>query len=224
MFQRTLILAGISAAYAQFISIDPCQRITSALQTAFRSDDPHTFPSISDFIYIRENQRYNFDFTNLMFKGFSNVYCSYFNHDEPHLTTMNLTGQNLGFLTNHFKVKFNQGDFANQHENNFNSKLRDYTLELNFDRYYYTLEPYFTLCITSESLNMTLHAERIRTDIGSNPLLAQELNDHPEAVVEAINNYLPRFANDLTSKLNDILCYVHVVAFRSESEGIFDYP
>ncbi|XP_068225582.1 uncharacterized protein [Palaemon carinicauda] len=43
-------------------------------------------------------------------------------------------------------------------------------------------------------------------NVGVSQQVTQELNDHPDAVVEAINIYLSRFVNDPTAILNYLLC------------------
>ncbi|XP_068225540.1 uncharacterized protein [Palaemon carinicauda] len=206
MFQRTLILAAISAAFAQGPQIDSCQRITSALQTAFRSDDPHTFPDISNFIYTRDNIRYNIDFFDLIFRGFSNVRCSSAKGlGRQQVTTLNLTGHDLEFDTSNFRLHINPPFSAVGQRPSFDLKVQTYALELIFTDEVFTLDP-FKLCITRDTLEMTFRAEGMVFDIKPSPPVAQELNNHPAAVLKAINLYLPRFANDLTTKLNDILC------------------
>ncbi|XP_068225583.1 uncharacterized protein [Palaemon carinicauda] len=199
MFQRTLILAAISAAFPSVISqISPSDLITEKLQTAFGRDDPHTFPSFSNFIYIRDNISYPFDFLNSSLQGFSNVECTAF-HDfeDDRVTTLNLTGHNLEFDTSEVIIERQLTEFTSQ--------MHNYTLGLRFRYDYYSPNP-FNLCITRDSLEMIFHAERITINIYSDPEVFRELNDHPEAVGKAINLYLPRFANNLTTTLNYILC------------------
>ncbi|XP_068205503.1 uncharacterized protein [Palaemon carinicauda] len=198
MFQRTLILAAISAAFPELIPIVPCDQITRKLQTAFHPKDPHTFPTISDFIYIRDNVRYNFDFTNLMFRGFSNVICRS-SSGKAQGATLNLTGQDLVFDTGDAIIYINPPI-----RTRFNLQLRDYALELWFRYTYYSPYP-FSLCITGDSLHMNFSAERIRTNILFNP--QEALVPNTDAVVRAINNYLPRLANFITTILNKILCH-----------------
>ncbi|XP_068225311.1 uncharacterized protein [Palaemon carinicauda] len=198
MFQRTLILAAISAAFAQLDPISPCDLITKKLQRAFRPKDPLTFPSISNFIYIRDNVRYNFNFTNLMFRGFSNVYCGS-SSGKAQGATLNLTGPDLVFDTSDADIYIDP-----PLRTSFNLQVDDYTLELRFRYDYYSPYP-FSLCITGDSLHMNFSAERIRTNILFNPQEAHELI--PDAVVRAINNYLPRLANFITTILNKILCH-----------------
>ncbi|XP_068221858.1 uncharacterized protein [Palaemon carinicauda] len=202
MFQRTLILAAISVAFASvnppWLPILPCEKITSELQRALRPVDPHTFPIISDFNYIRDNERYSLDIFNLTFEGFSNVSCSYFNLDEPHLATLILAGPNLEFNTSRADVHLNTLYSPNQQNSELTLQAHVYTLELRFRRDYYSPYP-FNLCITRDSLQVAFHAEGITAS-------AWELNNHPEAVVDAINFHLPRFASDLATTLNNILC------------------
>ncbi|XP_068205542.1 uncharacterized protein [Palaemon carinicauda] len=206
MFQRTLILVAILAAFASGIPfpIQPCQNITFELQRAFHPEDPHTFHNISNFIYTRGNISINFNnFVNLIFKGFSHVYCNSFNYFGPQLvTTVNLAGQNLEFSSSLTKIQ------NSPLLGSFTSKLSNYTLELRFIDYFYSPPDLFNLCITNGTLEMIFHADGITTDIELAPEVAEELNHHPEAVVEAINLYLPRFANDLTTTLNKILCRI----------------
>ncbi|XP_068221854.1 uncharacterized protein [Palaemon carinicauda] len=202
MFQRTLILAAISVAFASvnppWLPILPCEKITSELQRALRPVDPHTFPIISDFNYIRDNERYSLDVFNLTFEGFSNVSCSYFNLDEPHLATLILAGPNLEFNTSRADVHLNTLGSPNQQNSELTLQLHIYTLELRFRHDYYSPYP-FNLCITRDSLQVAFHAEGITAS-------AWELNKHPEAVVDAINFHLSRFASDLATTLNNILC------------------
>ncbi|XP_068232321.1 uncharacterized protein [Palaemon carinicauda] len=93
MFQRTLILAAILAAFARGLPppISPCDLITYELQRVLRPMDPHTFPIISDFNYIRDNRSATYDLFNLKFEGFSIVRCSSF-HDfgQDRVATLNL--------------------------------------------------------------------------------------------------------------------------------------
>ncbi|XP_068224834.1 uncharacterized protein [Palaemon carinicauda] len=189
MFQRTLILAAISAAFASgFPPQTPCQIITYELQTAFGRDDPHTFPNFSNFIYIRDHISYTFDFLNPTLQGFSNVNCTSFHDFEgDRVATLNLKVHNLEFDAN--EVIIERQSFQ------FTSQLDDYTLELRFRYEDYNSYP-FNLCITRDSLEMTFRAERIVTHVVYSQNVTQELNDHPYAVVEAINLYLPRFANN----------------------------
>ncbi|XP_068225906.1 uncharacterized protein [Palaemon carinicauda] len=207
MFQRTLILVAISAAFASGIPppIPPCDPITSELQTALSNVDPLTFPIISDVNYIRDNTRYTFDFFGLIIKGFSHVNCDYFNVSGQPLAILNLKGPNLKFTTSHADIYIN---FPVPLKANFTSQLHFSTLDLRFKIDSYTPYP-FSLCITRDTLQMTFHAEGIVTNVGNSPEVTQELNDHPEAVVEAINRYLPRLANDLTAILNDLLCHTN---------------
>ncbi|XP_068224293.1 uncharacterized protein [Palaemon carinicauda] len=206
MFQRTLILAAISAAFAQFIPT-PCQIITNELQKALGPEDPKTFPIISDFNYTFDHIRILFDFFDLTFEGFSNVNCtSFYVSEQESVAILNLIGHNLEFNTSHADIDINQPGFLVPIKTNFTSHLVNYTLELRFEIDSYREYP-FNLCITSGSLNMTFHADGICNNVEVSPDVTQELNDHPEEVVEAINHYLPRFANDLTAILNDLLCH-----------------
>ncbi|XP_068225538.1 uncharacterized protein [Palaemon carinicauda] len=210
MFQGALILVAISAAFAQVNPTPtPCQIITDELRSGFLPDDPHTFPNISDFIYIRDNVRIIFDFFNLTLKGFSNVYCNSFNASGQPLATLDLEGYNLELNTNDADMYINIRPLAdidiNPLKTNFSSQLRFYTLDLRFKIDSYIPDP-FSLCITRDSLEMTFHAEGIESNVGVSPDVTRELNDHPKEVVEAINRYLPRLANNFTTALNNILC------------------
>ncbi|XP_068225536.1 uncharacterized protein [Palaemon carinicauda] len=186
----------------------PCQTITDELRSGFLPDDPHTFPNISDFIYTRDIDNIyvsiTFDFFNLTLKGFSNVNCNSFNVSGQPLTTLNLTGHDLEFDTSNFRLHINPPFSADGQRPSFDSQLRFYTLDLRFKIDSYIPDP-FSLCITRDSLQMTFYAEGIRTYTRF-PHVDQELNDHPKEVVEAINRYLPRLANNFTTALNNILC------------------
>ncbi|XP_068225223.1 uncharacterized protein [Palaemon carinicauda] len=209
MFQRTLILVVISAAFASgfLFSISPCELIEYKLQSAFEPKDPHTFINISDFNYIREDKSYTFHFFYLRFKGFLNVFCDYFNHDESHLTTLNLAGPNLTFGTIVALLEDNSRG-GSPEITNFVSDMRFYTLKLRFKTDYYDNElSSFNICITRDTLHTTFDAVGIKTYVENSTKVAQELSDHPYAVVEAVNRYFRRIANDLTSILNDILCH-----------------
>ncbi|XP_068225960.1 uncharacterized protein [Palaemon carinicauda] len=209
MFQRTLILATISAAFAELIPIDPCETITNELQTALGPLDPHTLPIISNVDYIRDFPSYIFDFFGLIIKGFSDVNCNSFNVSEQEsVATLNLTGHNLEFNTSHANIDIYRLGYHGTQKTNLTSQLGFYTLDLRFRYEHYSPNP-FSLCIFRDTLHMTFHAERITTNVGNSPNVTQELNDHPEAVVEAINRYLPRRANDLTAILKDLLCHTN---------------
>ncbi|XP_068225539.1 uncharacterized protein [Palaemon carinicauda] len=205
MFQGALILVAISAAFAQVNPTPtPCQIITDELRSGFLPDDPHTFPNISDFIYIRDNVRIIFDFFNLTLKGFSNVYCNSFNASGQPLATLDLEGYNLELNTNDADMYINIRPLADIDINPLKTNFSFYTLDLRFKIDSYIPDP-FSLCITRDSLQMTFYAGGIRTYTRL-PQVDQELNDHPYAVVEAINRYLPRLANNFTTALNNILC------------------
>ncbi|XP_068224126.1 uncharacterized protein [Palaemon carinicauda] len=152
MFQRTLILAAISAAFAQVPPIRPCEKITEKLQRAFLPEDPHTFPIISDVNYIRDNISYSLDIFNLTFIGFSNVSCSSFNPDNR-VASLTLEGTSLGFSTYDAEIRSVSG-FSNLVKTPFSSWLRDYTLEMSFVIESYRSYP-FSLCITRDSLLTT---------------------------------------------------------------------
>ncbi|XP_068224848.1 uncharacterized protein [Palaemon carinicauda] len=207
MFQTALILAAISAAFTSGFPppIPPCQIITYELQRAFRPKDPQTFPIISDFDYTRNHITITFDFFNLTLKGFSNVSCNSFNVSGQNVATLNLKGLNLDFNTGDAYIHINQPGSDNSIKPKFTSQLRFYTLDLMFKYDSYIPDP-LSLCITRDSLEMTFSADIILTNVGNSTEVTQELNDHPEAVVRAINNYLPRFASNLTATLNERLC------------------
>ncbi|XP_068205499.1 uncharacterized protein [Palaemon carinicauda] len=208
MFQRTLILAAISAAFAQAFPwslFSPCQKITLELQRAFIPEDPHMFPNISNFNYIRDNISINLDFLNLTIAGFSNVNCNSFNVLQQDMITLNLQGQDLEFRNRDARIRTNIPDLADGPNTPLVSQLRAYSMELRFKYDIYTPDP-INLCITNRSLKMTFHAHGIETNILFDPQVALELNYHPDTLVGNINHYLPRFANDLTTKLNKILC------------------
>ncbi|XP_068205501.1 uncharacterized protein [Palaemon carinicauda] len=209
MLQRTLILAAISAAFAQ-VPLTPCQNITYGLKRELKKEDPHTFPKISDFYYIRDNISYTFDFLNLIFKGFSNVECNSFHvFGQDSEATLNLTGHNLEFNTSHAKIQTNKPVEVHPLTTNLLSKLNDYTLELWFKHENYNDRP-FNLCILRDTLQITFYAEKILTLTGIGGQVAHELNNNTYAVVKAINHYLPRVANDITTKLNHILCQASI--------------
>ncbi|XP_068225369.1 uncharacterized protein [Palaemon carinicauda] len=206
MFQGILFLAAISAAFPSVISqISSCDLITEKLQGEFRKEDPHTFPNISNFIDIRDDIILNFHFSNLIFKGFSNVYCNSNDFGQGRLVILILSGSNLEFKSSDTEIDINLPDFAGQLKTSFTSQLYDYTLELRFIKDAYSPDP-FKLCIKKESLEIIFQAYRIKTNVGVNPKVTQELNNHPEAVAEAINLYIHRFADTLTTTLNNILC------------------
>ncbi|XP_068222250.1 uncharacterized protein [Palaemon carinicauda] len=121
-----------------------------------------------------------------------------FNLDEAHLATLILAGPNLEFNTSRADVHLNTLGSPNQQNSELTLQLHVYTLELRFRRDHYSPYP-FNLCITRDSLQMAFHAEGITAS-------AWELNKYPKAVVDAINFHLPRFASDLTTRLNNILC------------------
>ncbi|XP_068224292.1 uncharacterized protein [Palaemon carinicauda] len=202
MFQRALILVAISAAFASEIPPPTTyQTITYELQTALRPEDPYTFPIIIEFSYTRDHIIFLFDFHNLIFAGFSNVNCTYLHESFDNLTTLNLEGHELEFNSNNAYIHINTND---PQATDFSSQLRFYTLDLRFKIDSYTPYP-FSLCITRDTLQITFYAEGIRTYTRF-PQVDQELNDHPKEVVEAINRYLPRLANNFTTALNNILC------------------
>ncbi|XP_068224144.1 uncharacterized protein [Palaemon carinicauda] len=204
MFQRTLILAAISAAFAQLNPISPCDLITDKLQRAFRSMDPHTFPIIKNVNYIRDNTSYTFDFLNLIFKGFSNVSCNSFNNFEPNEATLTLTGQNLELDTNNFEIQINPPFSADEQRANFSLQVDAYTLKLRF-RYDYYSPDLFNLCIERNSLQTIFHAKGIRiyTELTQ---VDWEVNNHPEEVVETINLHFSYYFGDLTTGLNCLFC------------------
>ncbi|XP_068205505.1 uncharacterized protein [Palaemon carinicauda] len=207
MFPSTLILAAISAAFASGIPppIDPCDLITEKLQTAFGPQDPRTLLIIPNVSYIRLYVRYNLDLFDLTFAGFSNVSCSSFNPDNR-VTTLNLTGHNLEFGTREALLDINPRRMVHALlPTSFNLQLVNYTLELRFEIDSYTTYS-FNLCINNGSLNMIFHADGTWNNVGVSQEVTQELNDHPYAVLKAINLYLPHFANNLTTTLNNILC------------------
>ncbi|XP_068225222.1 uncharacterized protein, partial [Palaemon carinicauda] len=184
----------------------PCQIITE-LQTAFGRDDSLTFFNISNVNYIREDKSYTFDFFNLIIKNFPEVFCKSINvFEQEEVAILILAGNNLEFITTQAIIGINQHDFAYRQITDFSSLLRFYTLELWFVIDSYSQSNPFKLCITRDSLQMTFNARRIENTVGVSLPVAQELNDHPKAVVEAINLHLPRFAGDLTTRLNSILC------------------
>ncbi|XP_068224308.1 uncharacterized protein [Palaemon carinicauda] len=200
MFQRTLILAAISAAFASGIppQISPCDLITYELQTALSHQDPHTFSNFFNFIYIRDHISYTFDFSNPTLQGFSNVSCTSFHDFEgDRVATLNLKVHNLEFDASEVIIE--------QQSTNFTTQLNGYTLVLRFRYDNYIPYP-LNLCIKRDSLGMTFYAEKITTHVVFSSNVTRELNDHPKEVVEAINLYLPRFANNFTTTLNNILC------------------
>ncbi|XP_068225884.1 uncharacterized protein [Palaemon carinicauda] len=185
MFQRILILVAISAAFASRISpqISSCHSITYEVQRALNPDNPHTFPIISDINYIRDNISYTFDLPNLEFKGIIRTNCN----DYEYLAEMIFEGDNLEFNTSDALIYINQPGFANPQITNFTSQLVNYTLEFRFEIDSYTSYP-LNLCITRDSLQTNFSADGITTDVGGRLDVTNELNDHPDAVVEAINN------------------------------------
>ncbi|XP_068225883.1 uncharacterized protein [Palaemon carinicauda] len=210
MFQGILFLAAIPAAFPSVIPQNsPCETITNELQQAFGPQDPHTVPRIPLFTYIRGDISYTFDFVDLLIKGFSNLECTSFHEfGKDQEATLNLKGHNLEFNTSHAELRINRPKHDPQAVTLitvFGSRMIINNLELRFTYDYYSLEP-FNLCITRNSLQTTFHPSGISTDVAIRPNVTQELNDHPDAVVEAINLHLPRFAGDLTTILNGILC------------------
>ncbi|XP_068205498.1 uncharacterized protein [Palaemon carinicauda] len=186
--------------------IDPRPIITYELQRVFRPKDPHTFPFIDEFNYNREDTSYFIEFSRLKFKGFSNFECHSFNVIWPHLTTVDLKGIKLEFHTTFALLDTNASDLdVSLQPTNFTSQVSNYTLRLEFINDIYSTYPFY-LCIKKETLTMTFSAEKISTYIDVSEEGTQELNDHPKAVVKAINHYLDRLTNNLTTILNKELC------------------
>ncbi|XP_068225709.1 uncharacterized protein [Palaemon carinicauda] len=215
MFQRALILVAISAAFASGFPppISPCDPITEKLQRALSPKDPHTFPIISNVDYIHYGDMYKFDFSNLTLKRFSYVNCtSFHDFEQESVATLTFEGPSLEFDTDDVVMRSNQSGFPNPLKIPLLSWLYNYTLELSFEIDSYRSYP-FSLCISRNSLEMTFNADEIWLVFEVSPRqkyfskkVAKELFDHPDAVFEAINRYLPRFANNFTTTLNDILC------------------
>ncbi|XP_068224889.1 uncharacterized protein, partial [Palaemon carinicauda] len=163
MFQRTLILVAISAAFASGFPppISPCDPITEKLQRALSPKDPHTFPNISNVDYIHYRDMYKFDFSNLTLKSFSNVNCtSFHDFEQESVATLTFEGPSLGFLTHDAVIRSNKSGFSNPLKTSFDLRLADYTLEMSFVIDSYRSYP-FSLCISRDSLGMTFYAERI---------------------------------------------------------------
>ncbi|XP_068225158.1 uncharacterized protein [Palaemon carinicauda] len=209
MFQRTLILAAISAAFAPGItaSITPCHSFSYEVQRVLSPDNPHTFPIVKNFNYIRDSISYTFHLPNLIFRGAFDVHCqSVFDKDfKYHGAIMNFKGPHLGIHTNDALIYNNQPGFFHPLKTSFTSQLFNYTLEFRFEIDSYTSHP-LNICLTRDSLQTTFSADGIMTDVGISLDVSNELDDHPDAVVEAINNYLPLFASNLTTILNERLC------------------
>ncbi|XP_068225770.1 uncharacterized protein [Palaemon carinicauda] len=206
MFQRALILVAISAAFPSVISqYTLCGQISNELHRELGTEDPHTFPIISDFIYIRDSYSLNLNFYNLIFTGFSGAMCTLPEvSGQGRLATLIFKGSNLEFKSSDTEIDINLPDFAGQLKTSFTSQVHSYTLELRFIKDANSLDP-FKPCIKKGSLEMIFDAEGIVIK-QVNPKVILELDIHPEAVLKAINLYLPRFANDITTRLNNIIC------------------
>ncbi|XP_068205500.1 uncharacterized protein [Palaemon carinicauda] len=209
MFQRILFFAAISVAFASRIlpQISPCHSISSEVQKALNPDNPHTFPIISDINYIRDNISYTFDLPNLEFRGEFDASCKTYRGDYKYYQGARIIfeGDNLEFNTSDAFIDINQPGFPHLLKTSFSSQLVNYTLEFRFEIDSYTSYP-LNLCLTRDSLQTTFSAAEITTNVGISPGVTRELNDHPDAVMEAINNYLPLFASNLTTILNERLC------------------
>ncbi|XP_068223909.1 uncharacterized protein [Palaemon carinicauda] len=206
MFQRALILAAISAAFAsEYVpTTSLCPNITGKLQEEFRKEDPYMFPIMSNFIYVRGTKSYTFDFSNLIFRGFSNVSCNSFKVTHHSKTHANNSVATLVVLFHNWEFLTNETDVADsKKERKFSMKLSG-TLELR----YATDDDQDSrrTCILPQSLELIFQPSQIVTNIVGDNKTDQELKNHPEAVAEAINLYIHRFADTLTTTLNNILC------------------
>ncbi|XP_068225885.1 uncharacterized protein [Palaemon carinicauda] len=117
---------------------------------------------------------------------------------------MILKGDNLEFTSDAF-IDINQPGFANPQITNFTSQLVNYTLEFRFEMDSYTYHP-LNICITKNSLEMTFSADGIMINVEGRPDLTHELNDPPDAMVEAINNDLTLNASNITATFNERHC------------------
>ncbi|XP_068205537.1 uncharacterized protein [Palaemon carinicauda] len=209
IFQRTLILATLLAAFASTIppgpKVDQCVEITERLQTKLKTQDPYTYPN-DYFTFTGEDTSLIFNFINKTDKGFSKVICEFFSIKTAQMT---LRAPNLESSAVHAQVYGTLHGRTVLITSPFSLQTGNQRFDLRFHYDSYSQDP-FSLCITDGSLQITTDFESMEVNLPSSQEVTQELSDHPNKLKEALNIYLLRSAIGFSTTLNEALCSSHL--------------